>query len=51
MRAFVTGFRGDWKALKQVMNFSRYADKDKAGLGNCVAVITRSAVSNAISNE
>ena len=26
---YITGFRGDWKALKQVFNFSRYADKDE----------------------
>ncbi|CAE7646122.1 unnamed protein product, partial [Symbiodinium necroappetens] len=28
--AFVTGFRGDWKALRQAFNFNRYADRDKA---------------------
>ena len=30
LRAYVTGFRGDWKALKQTFNFARYADKDEA---------------------
>ncbi|CAE7191253.1 unnamed protein product [Symbiodinium pilosum] len=29
LRAYVTGFRGDWKALKQTFNFARYADKDE----------------------
>ncbi|CAE7249546.1 unnamed protein product, partial [Symbiodinium sp. CCMP2456] len=28
VRAYVTGFRGDWKALKQTFNFTRYADQD-----------------------
>ena len=27
---YVAGFRGDWKALKQVFNFDRYADRDEA---------------------
>ena len=26
---YATGFRGDWKALKQVFNFNRYADRDE----------------------
>ncbi|CAE7498978.1 unnamed protein product [Symbiodinium sp. CCMP2592] len=29
LHAFVTAFRGDWKALKQVFNFDRYADRDE----------------------
>ena len=27
----MTGFKGDWKGIKQVLNFSRYADKDEVG--------------------
>ena len=27
--AFVAGFRGDWKALKQSFNMNRYADRDQ----------------------
>ena len=30
LRGYITGFRGDWKALKQVFNMQRYADKDEA---------------------
>ncbi|CAE7257416.1 unnamed protein product, partial [Symbiodinium necroappetens] len=29
LHAFVTAFRGDWKALKQAFNFDRYADRDE----------------------
>lgn len=35
VRAYVTGFRGDWKALKQTFNFTRYADQDAATLLHC----------------
>ncbi|CAE7221870.1 unnamed protein product [Symbiodinium sp. KB8] len=31
LHAFVTAFRGDWKALRQVFNFERYADRDQVG--------------------
>ena len=27
----MTGFKGDWKGIKQVLNFIRYADKDEVG--------------------
>ena len=29
---FVTGYRGDWKALRQAFNFNRYADRDQVGI-------------------
>ena len=31
LHAFVTAFRGDWKALYQVFCFNRYADRDEVG--------------------
>ena len=31
LRTFIMGFRGDWKALRQVFNFNRFADPDQAG--------------------